>query len=82
MRCPYKECNVTFKFCDPINRPKGSTPKEGSCGMCYRCGDWWEIKDGMVIKYIPTKEQLEFMNTQRDASRKRFLELENFKSQN
>ncbi len=55
MKCPYlcsdKEWDIQTCITDP-----NAVPEEGSVGMCYRCGGWWELKNGQPVEFIPSME--------------------------
>lgn len=71
--CPYMDCtakgNAVFDDC--IDTP-GASPEEGSVGICYDCGGWWELRNGRRIEYTPTDEELELVMSSMEMSRERF----------
>ncbi len=70
MRCP--SCLETFDFHDCITTP-GKLPEEGSVGMCYECGAWWELKNGDTVLFEPTPDLLQQVIPQVSASHQREL---------
>lgn len=58
--CPH--CEVDFKFDESVSDPQ-SIPEEGDVGVCNSCWKWWQIKDGKRIKYSPTPEEENMVNS-------------------
>ncbi len=69
MICPH--CEIDCDFDDCVTDP-GKKPAEGDAGMCVQCFGWWTIKDGKVIEYLPTDDELLFVASQFEASDIRF----------
>lgn len=73
MKCPHGCSNKSFAWSDCITDP-GAVPSEGDCGVCHTCGGWWELKQGIPVKYTPSREEMALAIPQMTASRRRFKE--------
>lgn len=61
MKCPYQDCMYKNRDWDDFDSVDGKRiiPKENDVGICYTCGGWWQIVNGVAEMYTPTKEELE-----------------------
>jgi hypothetical protein len=73
MQCPHKCSNKDFAFHFNTTEERGRQPQEGDCGICYRCGGWWELRNGNYIIYTPTQEEIHQALPLMAKSRERFL---------
>ncbi len=72
MKCPHADCTTEeFAYATSPAYPE-AVPGEGDVGVCYTCGGWWQIKEGVTVKYTPTPEELQYTSREMGSSRDRF----------
>lgn len=58
MGCPH--CKLAFVGHACVSVP-GELPEEGDVGVCRHCGGWWTLQFGEFIKYMPSKDEEDFV---------------------
>lgn len=54
--CP--GCDGLFSWHEDSKTGESARPSEGDCGVCARCGAWWELKRGEYCRYKPTEAEI------------------------